>query len=287
MIPIGRKSKEKISAQSISRITSMAHPLHFPDLWQWRYLIYLFVKRDFVVYFQQTLLGPLWYLIAPLASTVVLSIIFGRIAKLPTDAAPPFLFYLLGSVVWGYFSDCFTRTSQSLAAHAREFDGAAFPRLTVPTAAILSALIQFVLQLALFLGFYLWYLRAGMAVSINPLLTIPALVQLALTGMGGGMLVAALTVKYRDLSHLVGFGLQLLYFCTPLVYPLSMVPRQWRGLYCCNPLTTVIEMFRRAFFGTTTLSLNEYCIGMMVTLLLFAIGLVVFNKVEKTFIDTI
>ena len=287
MTTAGRQSKETIASRSVTTISSRVRPFHFPDLIRWRYLIYLFVKRDFIVYFQQTLLGPLWYLLQPLASTFVLSIIFGRIAKLPTDATPPFLFYLLGTVVWGYFSDCFMRTSQSLAANKREFDGAAFPRLTVPVAAVFSALIQFAVQFMLFLGFYLWYRRAGMSVSVSPLLIIPALAQLALTGMGGVMRVAALTVKYRDLSHLVGFCMQLLYFCTPLVYPLSMVPRQWREPYCCNPLTTVIEMFRKAFFGSTTLSLNEYCIGLIVTLLLFFVGLVVFNSVEKTFIDTI
>ncbi|MBN1575389.1 MAG: ABC transporter permease [Chitinispirillaceae bacterium] len=287
MAAVGDTAQCGCRVRKITRSSPRIRPFDFPDLWRWRYLIYLFVKRDFAVYFQQTVLGPLWYLLQPLASTTVLSIIFGRIARLPTDSIPPFLFYMLGGVVWSYFADCFTRTSHALSASAREFGNAAFPRLTVPVAAVLSALIQFGVQFALFLLIYLWYMRGDVHVSVNLLLLLPAMAQLALVGMGGGMLVAALTSKYRDLSHLVGFCIQLLYFCTPLVYPLSMVQEPWRRLYGYNPLTSVVEIFRRAFFSAASLTADEYYIGWIVTAAIFAGGLVVFNIVEKKCIDTV
>jgi len=273
--------------RSIHRITPHVNPLYFPDLWRWRYLIYLFVKRDFLVYFQQTILGPLWYIFQPFATTAVLMIVFGKIVKLSTDSIPPFLFYFLGSVVWSYFTDCFTRISRSLTSNSKELGNAAFPRLTIPVAAIFSSLIQFTIQFVLFLILYIWYMQRMPDLSVNLLLLLPAFFQLAMISMGGGVLVAALTSKYRDLTHLVGFCMQLLYLCTPLIYPLSLVKSPFRYLYGYNPLTSVIELFRQAFFGISSLTSVDILTGWIVTLTIVTIGIVIFNIVEKTFIDTV
>jgi lipopolysaccharide transport system permease protein len=275
------------SGHNIHRITSHVNPLFFPDLWRWRYLVFLFVKRDFLIYFQQTILGPLWYIFQPLATTTVLMIVFGKIVKLSTDSIPPFLFYFLGSVVWGYFSDCFTRISRSLISNSQELGNAAFPRLTIPVASMFSSLIQFTIQFVLFLILYIWYMQRIPDLSVNLLLLLPAFFQLALISMGGGILVAALTSKYRDLTHLVGFCMQLLYLCTPLIYPLSLVKSPFRHLYGYNPLTSVIELCRQAFFGISSLTSVDILIGWIITLSIVIIGIVTFNIVEKTFIDTV
>ena len=282
-----RRPTDRRSVTGVRVITSRVRPFHLPDLWRWRYLIYLFVKRDFAIFFQQTVLGPLWYLLQPLAATAVLTIVFGRIVKLPTENVPPFLFYFLGSVVWSFFSFCFTQTSRILTAGAREFGYAPFPRLTVPIATVFSGLIQFVLQFGFFFVVYLVHVRGWERFSITVLFVPMAIVQLALLGMGGGLLVSALTSKYRDLSYLVGFCVQLLYFCTPVVYPLSMVQQPWRYWFRYNPLTSVMEVFRRGFFSTGSLTVDEYMVGWVITTVLFWIGLFVFNCIEKTAMDTI
>lgn len=287
MFSNGNKTIKINNVDNTTHYTPHIQPFQFPNLWRWRYLIYLFVKRDFSIYFQQTILGPLWYLLQPLASSTVLLIVFGRIARLPTDSIPPFLFYLLGSIIWYYFSDCFTRTSRSLLENSNEFGYAAFPRITVPCASIFSALIQFAIQFTLFIAIYFWYFHGSFSRMSHLFLIVPGVAQCAIAGMGGGMLVAALTSKYRDLAHLVGFCIQLLYFCTPLVYPLSMVPQKWRQLYSLNPLTSATEIMRHLFFSTSSLSYNEYLAGWIVTVILFVGGIIVFNIVEKTHIDTI
>ncbi len=278
--------KSLINRNNTKIISPYINPFKFPDLLRWRYLIYLFVKRDFKVYYQQTIFGPLWYLIQPLASTSVLSIIFGRIVRLPTDEIPHFLFYFSGNIVWSFFCDCFTRASQSFVSTRHNLSYATFPRLTIPIAGVLSAFIQFGLQFLLFIIIYLLYYGDIFKLSFNLLLLLPSLIQLSFIGIGGGLLIASLTSKYRDLSHLTGFGMQLLYFCTPLIYPLSMVPSGLRSLYAANPLTSIIEIFRTAFFGTTNLFLFEYFLGWIVTTAVLFSGLVIFNIIEKRFIDT-
>lgn len=271
----------------LTRITPRKGPMRLSDVWKRRYLIWLFVKRDFVVYYRQTVLGPLWYLAKPLISTSVVSIIFGRVVRMPTDTVPPFLFYFLGGIVWGFFSDCYTRSSHSLSAHAHEFGRVAFPRLSVPIASLCGALLQSGLQAVLFFAVYWRYLSGGQHVIGNPLPLVPAVIQLALTGMGGGLLVAALTAKYRDFSHLSGFFLQLLYFCTPVLYPFSMVPQQWKWCYMFNPIATVAETCRVALFGTGGVAPVFFIAGWIVTVSVFTAGIVLFSHVEKTFIDTV
>jgi lipopolysaccharide transport system permease protein len=194
---------------------------------------------------------------------------------------------MLGSVVWSYFAFCFTQTSRTLVAGAREFGSAPFPRLTVPLATVFSGLIQFMLQFTLFFILYIVYLRGVPSFSLKIIFVPSALLQLALLGMGGGILVSALTSRYRDLSYLIGFCVQLLYFCTPVVYPLSMVKEPWRWWYRFNPMTSVVEVFRMGFFSAGSLTSVEYLAGWLVTALILCLGLVVFNAIEKKAIDTI
>ena len=271
----------------ITVITPRIRPLELPNLFRFRYLIYLFVRRDFVVYYQQTILGPLWYLLQPLASTTVLAFIFGRIARLSTDEIHPFLFYFSGTIAWGYFASCFTQTSQTLIRNAREFGNAPFPRLTVPIATVISALIQFFLQCALFFLLYFLLQKDGIVFTRNLFLLPLIILQLALLGAGGGMAVSAATSKYRDLSHLLGFFVQIWYFCTPIVYPLSMVPQQHRFWFIINPLSPVIESFRHVFFSTASMTIEHILLSWGMTIVIFICGLIIFNTFEKSYIDTI
>lgn len=271
----------------VTVITPKAPPLKLTDLIRYKYLIYLFVKRDFIVYYQQTILGPLWYLIQPLASTSVLALVFGKIARLSTDEIHPFLFYFSGTIAWGYFVTCFTQTSQTLIRNAREFGNAPFPRLTVPVATVISALIQFFLQSALFIFLY-FILQKDVIPFTRHFFLLPLFIlQLALLGSGSGIAISAATSKYRDLSHLLGFFVQIWYFCTPIIYPLSIVPRQYRIWFVINPLTAVIETFRRSFFSTASISAEHYALSWGITVTVFIAGLIIFNTFEKSYIDTI
>ncbi len=264
--------------------------LHLRDLWRYRDLVALFVRRDFVAFYKQTILGPLWHIIQPLLTTLMLTIVFGRIAGLPTDGVPQFIFYMAGTTVWNYFSNCLTRTSNTFTANASIFGKVYFPRMTVPVAAVVSQLIAFAIQFALFLVFYFIYILKGAALHPNwsiallPLL----LVLMGGLGLGFGILISSMTTKYRDLQILVAFGIQLWMYATPVIYPLSnMMDKSYRWLFLLNPMTSIIETFRYGFFGEGVLSwpLLGYTTGFTVVLLFLA--LMVFNRVERTFMDTV
>lgn len=281
------RSNKQTNARSTTVISSEVHPLEFPDLLRYRYLIYLFVKRDFIVYYQQTILGPLWYLIQPFASTTVLALIFGKIARLPTDEIHPFLFYFSGTIAWNYFASCFTKTSQTLIRNVREFGNAPFPRLTVPIATVVSALIRFFLQSMLFIVLFLLLQRNGIHITRHIFLLPFIILQLALLGGGSGIAISAVTSKYRDFSHLLGFFVQIWYFCTPVVYPLSLVPEKQRFWFLLNPMTSVIESFRLAFFSTASITMSDYLFSWGITTIVFVTGVIIFNTLEKSYIDTV
>ncbi|NOH00771.1 MAG: ABC transporter permease [Chloroflexi bacterium] len=263
--------------------------LRLGELWQYRDLVMLFVWRDFVAYYKQTILGPLWYLIQPILTTVVFTVIFGNIAQLSTDGLPPFLFYLAGNTVWNYFAACLTSTSTTFTSNAAILGKVYFPRLTIPVSIVLSNIISFGIRLGVFLGFLIYFIVIGVEIRPNwwiaslPLL----LLIMAGLGLGTGIIVSSLTTKYRDLQQLIGFGVQLLMYATPVIYPISSLQGNWQWLVIANPMTAVVEVFRLAFLGVSGLSplYLFYSLGFMAIILL--IGVLIFNRVEATFMDTV
>jgi lipopolysaccharide transport system permease protein len=263
--------------------------LPLSELWQYRDLVMLFVRRDFVAVYKQTILGPLWYLIQPLLTTLVFTIIFGKIARLPTDGLPPFLFYLSGTVIWSYFAECLNKTSQTFVANAQLFGKVYFPRLTVPVSILLSNLVALAIQFALFLVFLAYFWLDGSKVQPNwwVLLTPALLLIMAGLGLGFGIIVSSMTTRYRDLRFLVTFGVQLWMYATPVIYPISSVPERFQSLIRFNPLTPILETFRYAFLGAGTVSIPNLLYSFVFMLVVLLIGTLIFNKVEATFMDTV
>jgi lipopolysaccharide transport system permease protein len=263
--------------------------LRLGELWKYRDLTGLFVRRDFVSVYKQTILGPLWFLIQPILTTITFTVIFGRIAKMPTDGLPQFLFYMSGTVVWTYFSDCLNKTSNTFITNSQLFGKVYFPRLTVPISILISTLIAFIIQFILFLGFtlYFWLKGADIKPNMWVLFTPVLLVMMAGLGLGCGIIVSSLTTRYRDLRFLVAFGVQLWMFATPIIYPVSSIPEQYQMLIKANPITPIVETFRYAFLGAGTVSIPNllYSAGFMLVVL--TIGILLFNRIEATFMDSI
>ena len=264
--------------------------LHLADVWRYRDLLWLFVRRDFVAVYKQTILGPLWFFIQPLFTTIVFTIIFSGVAKIPTDGYPAMLFYLAGTTPWNYFATCLTKTSNTFVSNAGIFGKVYFPRLVVPLSIVVSNIIQFGIQFLLFLGFLFYYLAKGSAISPHWGLLIvltPALILLMATlGLGAGIIVSSLTTKYRDFTFLVAFGIQLMMYGTPIIYPLSAIPEKWRWLVELNPMTAPIEAFRALFLGGP-IPWPSLATSTAITAVLLVIGVIIFNRVEKTFMDTV
>lgn len=263
--------------------------LHLADLWRYRDLVMLFVRRDFVAQYKQTILGPLWFIIQPLLTTLTFTLIFGNIAQLSTDGLPKILFYLSGVTAWSYFADCLLKTSETFNANANIFGKVYFPRLAVPVSIVISNLIRFGIQLGLFLAFYFYFLARGTAIHATfGLCLLPlCLVLMAALGLGSGIIVSSMTTRYRDLRFLVQFGVQLLMYTTPVIYPLSKLPEKYRWIMLSNPMTPVIETFRYAFLGTGTFSWYHLGLSTAAAVLLLGTGILLFNHVEKTFMDTV
>jgi len=263
--------------------------LRLGELWKYRDLVLLFVRRDFVSVYKQTILGPLWYLIQPLLTTITFTVIFGGIANLPTDGLPQFLFYMSGTVIWTYFSDCLTKTSNTFVGNANLFGKVYFPRLAVPVSILISNLITFGIQFGLFLVFMAFFALNGSAVRPNIwILFSPVLVlMMAGLGLGFGIIISSLTTKYRDLRFLVTFGVSLLMYATPVIYPVSAIPARFQTLIRLNPMTPIVETFRYAFLGAGSVQALQllYSFGFMVVIVI--LGAVMFNRVEATFMDTV
>ena len=259
------------------------------ELIRYRDLIFMFVKRNFIAQYKQTVLGPAWAIIQPLLTTVVFTIVFGNLAKLPTDGVPPFLFYMCGNVAWNYFAGCLNQTATTFTANAAIMGKVYFPRLVMPISSVLSHLIQFSIQFLFLLCFLAYYSFLNHTIYVTwrivflPLL----LLNMALLGLGCGVIISSLTTKYRDLVMLIGFGVHLWMYATPVVYTIDMVPAKWKTLYLCNPMAIVIELFRGMFFGSSNLTFQNIisCAGS--TLLIAIGGILIFNHVEKTFMDTV
>jgi len=263
--------------------------INLSELWRYRDLILLFVRRDFVAYYKQTILGPLWFLLQPLFTTVVFTIIFSRIAQIPTDGLTPFLFYMSGTVAWTYFASCMTQTSNTFITNAGIFGKVYFPRLVVPVAVVISNLIAFAIQFGLFLAFLCYFYLTGADIHPNGwLLLVPLLlVQMAALGLGMGILISSMTTKYRDLAFALGFGVQLWMYATPIVYPLSQIPAQWQWLLALNPMPALLVTIRYAVVGSGAIQPWVLGVSFAMTILILTVGIVMFSRVEKTFMDTI
>jgi len=263
--------------------------LRLGELWRYRDLIRFLVWRDFVAYYKQTILGPLWYLIQPILTTSVFTVIFGNIAGLSTDGLPAFLFYLAGNTVWSYFSTCLLSTSNTFTSNAAIFGKVYFPRLSIPVSVIISNLISFTIRLGLFIAFLVYFWLTGAEIQPNRwILLLPVLILImAGLGLGLGIFISSLTTKYRDLQQLVSFGVQLLMYATPVIYPLSSVQGIWRGLLLSNPMTPVIEMFRLGFLGTSALEPAYLLYSVVFMILLLLAGILIFHRVEASFMDTV
>lgn len=263
----------------------------FREIWRYRDLIELFVKRNIVVQYKQTILGPLWYIVQPLLTVMMNMVVFGGIAKMSTDGVPQALFYMAGNVCWFYFADCLNQTSSTFTANQAMFGKVYFPRLVVPISTVISNLLRFGIQIGLFVAFYIYFFFSGADVSVNVpvLVLIPVfIVMLAGLGLGFGILVSSMTTKYRDLTILFTFIVQLWMYATPIVYPISMVTNDTlRTIIMANPMTSIIEAFKYATLGQgyfSWLALG-YSFTFMSILLVF--GVVVFNKVQRSFMDTV
>ena len=261
----------------------------FVEIFRYRYLILMFVKRDFVTFYKQTILGPLWYIIQPLVNSVIFTIIFGKVAKIPTDGIPPFLFYMAGTVVWGYFSTCLTQTSNTFVTNQEIFGKVYFPRMTVPISIVITGLFQFLIQFVIFLGFlyFYWYQGAEVYLTTTVFALPLILIQMGVLGLGVGILISSLVTKYRDLTFAMTFAVQIWMYITPVVYPLTEVPERYRNLYVLNPMVSIVETFREAFLGVSSIEPKHVVISVFVTLCIFITGVILFSRIEKTFMDTV
>lgn len=268
--------------------------LKLGEVFSYRDLIFLFVKRNFVSKYKQTILGPAWAILQPFLTTVIFTLVFGNIAGLAPGGIPSFVFYLSGTIVWTYFSSCLSLTANTFVANSATMGKVYFPRLVMPISTVISELISFAIQYSFLLIFLLYYIITGQEVHPNLwILITPLLVlQLALLSLGFGIIVSALTTKYRDLAMLVGFGTQLWMYASPIAYDMfsmgALAPGgKWHALYMCNPVTSIVNLFRYGYLGIGVIEWNYYFIGWGITLILLLFGIVIFSRVEKTFMDTV
>ena len=268
--------------------------INLKEIWRYRDLIWMLVKRDFTLIYKQTILGPAWVVIQPLLTTLIFTVIFGNVAGLPTDGMPKFMFYMGGNIAWHYFANCLTQTSNTFISNRQLFGKVYFPRLCMPVSIVFSQLINFFVQFVLFAGFVVYYaLQPNSAVNPNwrlILLTPLMLLQLGMLGLGFGIIVSSMTTKYRDLSLLVSFGVHLWMYATPVAYPASMIADKYPqllGVYMLNPMTPLIELFRSAYLGSPCFYLNYYWLSIVITVAVFILGVILFSRVEQTFMDTV
>ena len=285
------KGKE-IQQQYHTHITSKHRmlDLNLREVWQYRDLILLFTKRNFTVTYKQTVLGPAWLFLNPLISSIIYAFVFGRIAGIGTDGIPSILFYMCSNAIWIYFSTCVTRNASTFTANAGVFGKVYFPRLTIPISNVISSVIQFGIQMLMVMGFLVYYLVIG---EVHPnwgawLLIPVALLHLGLFGLGCGIVISSMTTKYRDLSILVGFGVQLWMYITPIVYPMSQLGDGLiKTILMVNPVTAPVEMLRYAILGQGTIMPGYLALSWGITIAVVLVGIMIFNKVEKTFMDTV
>ncbi|WP_158993222.1 ABC transporter permease [Mucilaginibacter sp. L196] len=268
---------------------SSVFDLHLKDVWAYRDLLWLLVRRDFVSFYKQTIFGPLWFFIQPIFTTIIFTVIFSKLANISTNAAPAPLFYMAGTVAWNYFADSLSKTSTVFKDNAPIFGKVYFPRLIMPISIVFSNLVKFGVQFILFIIMMAYYLISGNKVEPNLyILLFPVVIILmAILGLGVGLIITAATTKYRDLAFVVTFGIQLMMYATPVIYPLSAAPVKYRTLIALNPMSGLIETFRYGFLGTGQFYPGAFIYSVIASIFIFLIGLIVFNKVEKNFVDTV
>jgi lipopolysaccharide transport system permease protein len=263
--------------------------LNINDLWRYRDLIKMFVIRDFVTFYKQTILGPLWFVIQPLFTSLMFTFVFGTVAKISTDEIPPMLFYMAGVVNWAYFSECLTKTSETFVANAGVFGKVYFPRLTVPVSVVITSMLRYFIQFSIFLVIYFVFLFRGYELNPNwmVLLTPLLLLYMAIMSLGFGIWISSVTTKYRDLRFALPFFVQLWMYATPVVYPLSLIPEKYKPFLLINPIVPVMEIFRKAYLGAGTIDMNSILISMGITFIILISGIIVFIRIERTFMDTV
>lgn len=263
--------------------------INLKQVWNYRDLLFLFVKRDIITTYKQTILGPIWFFVQPILTMLIYVFIFGNVAKISTDGVPQPLFYIAGIILWNYFASCFSQTANTFVGNAGIFGKVFFPRLIVPLSQVISNLIKFCIQFTLFLVLFLYYFNVNN--NIYPSLLIfllpVLLVLMAGIGLGFGLIFSSFTTKYKDLKFLMQFGIQLLMYATPVIYPLSTIPEKYQFWFKLNPLTHIIETFKTAFLGSGNFSLNGLLYSILFMCLTLIIGVLVFNKTEQNFMDTV
>jgi lipopolysaccharide transport system permease protein len=263
--------------------------LRLGEVWRYRDLVMMFVRRDFVSNYKQTILGPIWFFLQPLLTTLTYILIFGRVAKLSTDGLPPLAFYLAGVTIWNYFSETLNKTATVFRDNAQMFGKVYFPRLTMPVSIVIANLVRFLIQLALFLVIWSYYLFVTDKIHPNSyaLLTPLLVAMMGILALGFGMIISALTTRYRDLIYLLQFGIQLLMFATPVIYPLSSIPEKYKWILMANPMSPIVESFRYGFLGSGSFSWMYLGYSFLFCIVVLVTGTIVFNKVEKGFTDTV
>jgi lipopolysaccharide transport system permease protein len=263
--------------------------LELDQIWRYRDLLILFVRRDIVSFYKQTVLGPLWYFIQPIFSTIVFTFVFGNLAGLSTDGLPQPIFYLAGITAWNYFAECLTKTSTVFRDNQAIFGKVYFPRVISPLSIVISNLLRFGIQMVLFIGMIVYFLSQGLNIQVGwELLLFPVFVLfMAMQGLGLGMIITAMTTKYRDLSYLVGFGVQLMMYAAPVAYPLSSLSGKMYTIVALNPMTYVIEGIKRSTLGVGVLTPETFTYTAIISFIILIFGFFIFNKVQKNFIDTI
>ena len=263
--------------------------LRFKEIWRYKDLVMMFVRRDFVANYKQTVLGPIWIFLQPLLTTLTYMLIFGRLAGFAPHGVPMLAFYLAGVTIWNYFSETLNKTATVFKDNAQMFGKVYFPRLTMPVSIVISNLIRFLIQFALFIGVCFYYIIRKESVSPNIyiLLTPVLILMMGTLALGFGMIISALTTKYRDLIYLLTFGIQLLMFATPVIYPLELASMKYRWLILANPMSSIVETFRYAFLGNGIFNWNYLLYSFIMTFIILFIGTIIFNKVERSFTDTV
>lgn len=263
--------------------------INFIELWHYRDLLLMLLKRDFITFYKQTILGPIWFFVQPILTSLIYIIIFGQVAKLSTDGVPQLVFYLSGITIWNYFSDSLLKTSSVFQSNASIFGKVYFPRLIMPLSIVFSNLLKFAIQFGLFIAIVLYYTFVEKTIQPNLwILMTPILILLmASFALGLGMIFSSMTTKYKDLNFLLTFGIQLFMYATPVVYPISAMPERFKWIVELNPLTGIFECFRYAYLGTGHFEPLSLLYTSMFTIILLFLGTIIFNKVEKSFMDTV
>lgn len=260
------------------------------ELYQYRDLIFLFVKRNYTTRYKQTILGPLWLIFNPLMTVALYALVFGSIAGMSTDGTPQFAFYLCSNAIWSYFSTCIIQTSNTFTANSAILGKVYFPRMVMPISSVITGILDLMVQLimlAVILAYYVLIVGTGISTGFS-LVLVPLLIfQTALLGLGCGIIIAALTTKYRDLVVLVSFGVQLWMYASPVVYTTSMIPQKYYNIYMLNPMAPIITVWRKVILGADQMPMMYWCGSWITTLVLLILGIIIFNKIEKTFMDTV